>query len=145
MSVSQSCQALEVSRSGYCKWRIEQNSDASEIAENTVLRDEIRDIALEFPGYGYRRITAELHHRGYPVNHKRVLRLMHLDNLLCHKKKKFKPVTTDSSHELPVYQNLLKTTIVTGVIKVWAPDTTSTQLRHEHIYRAWIWNRASGK
>ena len=145
LSVSQSCQALEVSRSGYCKWRIEQNSDASEIAENTVLRDEIRDIALEFPGYGYRRITAELHHRGYPVNHKRVLRLIHLDNLLCHKKKKFKPVTTDSSHGLPVYPNLLKNTIVTGVNQVWASDITYIQLRHEHIYLAVILDLASRK
>lgn len=57
LSISQSCQALDVSRSGYCKWRIEQNSDTSENTENALLRDEIQDIALEFPGYGYRRIT----------------------------------------------------------------------------------------
>jgi len=53
-----------------------------------ILRDEIRDTALEFPGHGYRRITTGLQHRGYPVNHKRVLRLMHLDRLLCRKKEK---------------------------------------------------------
>ena len=117
LSISQSCQVLDVSRSGYCKWRIEQKANLSDNTENTVLRDEIQDIALEFPGYGYRRITAELQHRGYLVNHKRVLRLMHLDRLLCHKKK-FKPVTTDSSHGLPVYPNLLKSTTVTGLNQI---------------------------
>jgi transposase InsO family protein len=109
-----------------------------------VLRDEIRDIVLEFPGYGYRRITAELQHRGYPINHKRVLRLMHLDSLLCHKKK-FKPVTTDSSHGLPVYPNLLKSTTVTGLNQVWVSDITYIQLRHEHIYLAVILDLASRK
>ena len=49
LSISQSCQVLDVSRSGYCKWRIGQNSDTFENTENAVLRDEIQDIALEFP------------------------------------------------------------------------------------------------
>ena len=62
---------------------------------------------MEFPYYGYRRITAELQNRGYAVNHKRVLSLMRQEKLLCYKKK-FKPVTTDSTHDLPVYLNLLK-------------------------------------
>ena len=135
---------MDVSRSGYCKWRIEQKANLSDNTENTVLRDEIQDIALEFPGYGYRRITAELQHRGYLVNHKRVLRLMHLDSLLCHKKK-FKPVTTDSSHGLPVYPNLLKSTTVTGLNQIWASDITYIQLRHEHIYLAVILDLASRK
>jgi hypothetical protein len=39
------------------------------------------------------RITAKLRNRSYVVNHKRVLRLMRQDKLLC-PKKKFKLVTT---------------------------------------------------
>jgi hypothetical protein len=46
------------------------------------LKNQIQEIALEFPGYGYRRITAELRYRGYVVNHKRVLDLMRQDSLL---------------------------------------------------------------
>ncbi len=104
LSISQSCQALEVSRSGYYKWRIQPDMVLS---ENMDLKNQIQRIALEFPGYGYRRITAELQNCGYVVNRKRVLRLMRQDNLLC-LKKRFKPVTTDSNHGLPVYPNLLK-------------------------------------
>src|SRR5215217_6652727 len=43
---------------------------------------QIERVALEFPRYGYRRMTAELRRRGAAVNHKRVLRLLRADNLL---------------------------------------------------------------
>jgi len=137
LSISQSCQALEVSRSGYYKWLREPKRDAPENSEYMDLKNRIQEIALEFPGYGYRRIPAELHNRGYSVNHKRVLKLMRQDNLLCFNKK-FKPVTTDSAHGLPVYPNLLKSTKITGLNKVWASDITYVQLQHEHIYLAVI-------
>jgi hypothetical protein len=93
LSISQSCQALEVSRSGYYKWRVQPERVPS---ANMDLKNQIQEIALEFPGYGYRRMTAELRYRGYVVNHKRVLDMMRQDNLLC-LKKRFKPITTDSS------------------------------------------------
>jgi len=99
---------------------------------------------LEFPYYGYRRITAELRNRSYAVNHKRVLRLMRQEKLLCHKKR-FKPVTTDSSHGLPVYPNLLKSTRITGLNQVWASDITYVQLQHEHIFLAVILDLYSRK
>src|SRR6266540_4797340 len=53
---------------------------------------------------GYRRIAAELQHRGFAVNRKRALRLMREDNLLCLRHKCF-VVTTNSRHALPVYPN----------------------------------------
>jgi putative transposase len=144
LSVSQSCRALKVSRSGYCKWRKQPETVPSENSEDMDLRNQIQEIALEFPGYGYRRITVELRNRGYPVNHKRVLRLMRQDNLLC-LKKRFKPVTTDSSHGLPVYTNLLKSATITGLNQVWASDITYVQLLHEHIYLAVIMDLFSRK
>ena len=134
LSIIQSCYALEVSRSGYYKW---MNQPQSVPSVKTDLRDQIQEIALDFPRYGYRRVTAELRSRGYVVNSKRVLRLMREDNLLC-LKKKFKPVTTDSRHGLPVYPNLLKNTKITRLNRAWASDITYIQLLHEHIYLAVI-------
>ena len=67
------------------------------------LRDAIQRIALDWPQYGYRRITAELHRQGVEANHKRVLRLMREDNLLCLRKRRFIS-TTDSRHSLTIYQ-----------------------------------------
>jgi len=144
LSITQSCYALEVSRSGYFKWRKQPGAIPFENSENEDLKDQIQKIALEFPGYGYRRITVELQNRGYAVNHKRVLRLMRQDNLLC-LKKKFKPITTDSSHGLPVYPNILKNTKITGLNQVWASDITYVQLLHENIYLAVILDLSSRK
>ena len=36
----------------------------------------IEAVIEEFPGYGYRRVTRELHRRGFRDNHKKVLRVM---------------------------------------------------------------------
>jgi len=59
LSISQSCQALDVSRSGYYKWRI-QPEIAPTDSEDVDLKNQIQEIAMEFTGYGYRRMTAEL-------------------------------------------------------------------------------------
>jgi putative transposase len=50
-------------------------------------------------------MTRELRRRGWAVNHKRVHRLMHEDNLRCLREHKF-VVTTDSQHDLAVILTL---------------------------------------
>ena len=47
------------------------------------IRDAMQKIAVEFPAYGYPRMTAELRKKGFDINHKWVLRMMREDNLLC--------------------------------------------------------------
>jgi len=95
----------------------------------------LQRIALEFPAYGYRRITAELHRRGFEVNHKRVLRLMEEDNLLCLRHKAF-VITTDSEHALPVYPNLAQGITPSAVNQLWVADLTYIRLRVEFGYLA---------
>ncbi|RWL10331.1 MAG: transposase, partial [Mesorhizobium sp.] len=51
--------------------------------EETGLRDVIQRLPLANRHYGYRRIGALLGREGWQVNHKRVLRVMGEDNLLC--------------------------------------------------------------
>ena len=75
---SHACQIARVSRTGFYR-HYEQHEPRQ---ADVVLRDLIQKIALENRFYGYRRVTAELQHRGTVVNHKRVLRLMRADNLL---------------------------------------------------------------
>ena len=49
-----------------------------------VVKEEITRIYHENKGrYGYRRITAELHNRGFHLNHKTIQRLMKLLGLVC--------------------------------------------------------------
>ena len=82
ISISRGCSALGISRSGYNKW-IRQDQTHYSDPEEMKLKNEIQAIAIDFPRLGYRRITIELHPRGFEVNHKVVYELMRLDNLLC--------------------------------------------------------------
>jgi transposase InsO family protein len=101
------------------------------------LRDALQRIALEFPSYGWPRVTAELQRRGWAVNHKRVYRLMREDNLLCLRKRKF-ALTTDSDHGLPVYANLVPALKLTGLDQLWVADLTYIRLALEFVYLAVI-------
>jgi len=101
------------------------------------LRDAIQRLAVEMPAYGYRRITAALRREGWVVNHKRVLRLMRKDNLLCLRRRAFVR-TTDSGHQLPVYPNLARELQVTGLNQLWVADITYIRLALEFVYLAVI-------
>ena len=137
VSLRQATQSLGVSRWGYYKWKNRLDNGGSTSKDDMDTRSEIQNLAIEFPGYGYRRFTAELKNRGYSVNHKRVLRLLREDNLLCIKKK-FKPVTTDSNHNFRKYPNLIKDLEVTRLNQVWASDITYIRLLKEYVYLAVI-------
>ena len=135
--VSRKAELLGFNRRSYYKWLERPVSDRNKVQEETRIRDEIQKIAIEFPRYGYRRMTIELHNRGYLVNHKRVLRLMKEDNLLC-VKKQFKPLTTNSNHPHKVYPNLLRYKKLTRPNQGWASDITYIQLLDSFVYLAVI-------
>ena len=69
-----------------------------ETQKDADLRGEIESICLEFPRYGYRRVTAALKREGQRVNHKKVLRMMKENDLLCQVKHRWVK-TTDSKHQ----------------------------------------------
>jgi len=125
------CQMTGISRASYYRWRVPPPS----IPVKMERRDAMQQIALEFPAYGYRRITMELNRRGFAVNHKHVLRLMRQDNLLCLRRKSF-VVTTDSRHNLPVYPNLAAAITPIRVNQLWRADITYIRLRAEFVYLA---------
>jgi putative transposase len=132
-AVTALCQMTGLSRAGYYRSLVPRLASPVEME----LRDQIQRVALISPAYGYRRITVELQRRGFEVNHKRVLRLMHEDNLLCLRRKAF-VVTTDSRHQLPVYPNLARELTPDGVNQLWVSDITYIRLRVEFLYLAVI-------
>ncbi len=58
--------------------RNRRRSDSTE----AVALEAIEKVALEYPSYGVRRITAMLHRNGIAVNRKKVYRIMKLANLV---------------------------------------------------------------
>jgi len=134
ISLERLCLLALVSRAGFYRWR-----SASEAVDRDLdLRDEIQRIALEFPYYGWPRVTRELGNRGWRVNHKRVYRIMREDNLLCLRKRKFVVVTTDSNHDRPVYPNLAREIAPSGINQLWVADITYIRLELEFVYLAVI-------
>jgi putative transposase len=99
--------------------------------------DRIEAICLEFPGYGYRRVTKQLQHEELVINHKKVLRLMRESDLLCRARRK-KAKTTNSKHPFPRYTNLLKDIVVSGINQVWLADITYIRIRNGFVYLAAI-------
>lgn len=134
LSVQRLCDLFGVSHSWYYEHLTAPSQDEEEIA----LRDEIERIILAFPGYGYRRVTRALHREGQTINHKRVLRIMQQESLLCHLKKRFVIQTTDSRHGLPVYPNELAGLELCAPDQAWVADLTSIRLRNAFVYLACI-------
>lgn len=133
LPVEKACTSLDVSRQVFYKWKkIAPLANADE----TIL-DAMQEIALEFPKYGYRRITKALHRQGEQVNHKKVHRIMKENNLLV-RRKKFRPITTQSGHGLKVYPNLAKDLVVTKLNQLWVSDITYIYLPLGFAYLAAI-------
>ncbi len=99
------------------------------------LRDRIEAICLEFPRYGYRRVTQQLKHEGWQVNHKKVLRLMRESDLLCRVRRKWVK-TIDSNHRFPRYPNLIQGMVISQLNQVWLADITYIRIRTGFVYLA---------
>lgn len=105
--------------------------------------DEIEKIVASFKGYGYRRVTAELRHRGMVVNSKKVRRIMR-ENQLNPKRKRRYTTTTDSDHDSPIYPNVAKGFDVLGPNQLWVGDVTYISIDSRFCYLAVVldvWSR----
>ncbi|MGI8689190.1 MAG: IS3 family transposase [Thermomicrobiales bacterium] len=135
LSVRHLCALLDVNRAWYyARPIVEREEDETEAVR---LRDAIERIVLAFPGYGYRRVTHALAREGWPVNHKRVLRVMREESLLCHLKRRFVP-TTDADHDWRTSPHLVKGTLLDAPDQAWVADITSIRLPTTFVYLAAI-------
>jgi putative transposase len=125
------CELAGVSRASYYRSGQQQEPDAEEMA----VRSAIQVFALAERHSGYRRIGQRMKRAGWKVNHKRVLRIMREDNLLCLRKKRF-ITTTDSDHHWRIYPNLAKRMQLSGINQLWVADITYVRLKREFIYVA---------
>ena len=100
-------------------------------------RQAMREVALECPAYGYRRVLAEMKRRGRQIGERRVRRWMREEGLSRRRKRAWKR-TTDSNHALPVYPNLARELTLSAPDQLWAADITYARLLREFIYAAVI-------
>lgn len=127
---------MDVARSSFYAEPVGTPADAVIVAE-------IRNITDEFEGYGYRRVDAELRHRGFVVNAKKVRRLMKENDLNPRRRRRFVR-TTDSDHDSPIFPFVAKGFEAHGPDQQWVADLTYITIAGGFAYAALIldaWSR----
>jgi putative transposase len=116
---------------------------ASGAPDATAIVAEIRAICATFPAYGYRRVGAELRHRGRVVNAKKLRRILREQELNPRQRRR-RVATTMSDHGGPIFPNLAKGFEVHGPDGLWVADITFVAIRTGFVYLAVVldaWSR----
>ena len=113
------------------------------LADDTALIEAMHAIKDEFEAYGWRRMQAELRHRGWIVNHKKIKRLMREHAMHPPRRRRF-VATTDSDHDEPVFPDRSRDCEVDGPNQLWVADLTYIAILGGFVYLAAImdaWSR----
>ena len=136
LSVERGCALMGLPRSTYYADPKAKPSDEEIVAE-------MRAITDAFECYGYRRVGAELRHRGHVVNAKKVRRLMREHDLNPRHRRRFTR-TTDSDHGGPIYPFVARNYEVHGPDQLWVADLTYVAIATGFVYVAVVldaWSR----
>jgi putative transposase len=125
LSVRQQCRLLGLERSS---WYYQPRG---ETAENLEVMRMLDEQYTRTPFYGIRRMTAHLRQQGYPVNHKRVGRLLRLMGLEALYPKPRLSIPGDGAKRYPY---LLRGQTITAANAVWSTDITYIRMRHGFVY-----------
>lgn len=122
-AVTDLCQTLGVSRSGYYGWqqRPEPTDPLTPLVTAAFQRHARR--------YGARRLVAELQAAQYVIGRRRMRRIMQAENLRAIQPKSFVPRTTNSRHGARMSPNLLTDLTVTHPHQVYVSDITYLPLQ----------------
>lgn len=131
------CRALEVSRSGYYAWRGRPVS--RRCMKNRRLVDRIKAVHEKSRRtYGSPRVHVQLVSEGERCGRGRVERLMRVNGIRAKQKRKF-VLTTDSKHDLPVAENILKRKFAVDELnRVWSSDITYIPTDEGWLYLAGV-------
>jgi transposase InsO family protein len=142
LPLAAACAVLGLGRGSYYRRRGDQASGDTPAPrpreDEERLLEALERVVLEFPGYGYLRVTHQLRREGFRVNPKRVYRLMREAGWL-HPRQRRRVRTTDSDHGFAIYPNLLSDCgwrELTGPNQAWGADLTYVRLGEGFCYLA---------
>jgi len=126
LSIRHQCELLSLARSSYYR------SPQTEGVENLELMRLMDEEYLRHPFFGARKMRDYLVGLGYPVNRKRVQRLMRLMGLesIAPRKK----VTTNPDKRHKIYPYLLRGLSIDRANQVWCSDITYLPIRGGFVY-----------
>ena len=128
ISIRRQCELIGLSRSSYY---YADSSSGRESEENEFYMSFIDQKYLERPFYGSRRMTDFLCRSGYPVNRKRVSRLMQVMGIQAIYPR---PRTSQKGKDHKIYPYLLRGLTIESIDKVWAADITYIPLIRGFMY-----------
>ena len=136
LSISRQCDLLGLPRSSYYRPRL----STFESDENLELMRLIDEEFLRHPFYGSRKMRDYLNRQGFPVNRKRVQRLMRLMGIESIAPK---PNTSRPRKEHKIYPYLLRKLSITKPDQVWCSDITYIRMAHGFVYLTAVMDWAS--
>jgi putative transposase len=126
------CHIAEVSRAGYYKWKSTAATREARMEQDADLKEHILAIHRLRPYFGYKRMRTALRKEGFPVNTKKVRRLMRELGIqsVIRKKRPFagrKPSV--------VFDNVLNRQFTSEAVrKKFVTDITYVRVSHDFIY-----------
>lgn len=129
---------LEVTRSGYYRWKARQGREPSsrptgQAGKELRLVDAVLDAYGEHPSFGYRKMGYYLRGKGFPDATEKRVRLIYERLGLKGASQKFK-TTRPPKGRFQKYPYLLKDKPIRFVNQVWATDITYVKLPHGMAY-----------
>lgn len=127
LSIAAQCRLIELPRSSYYRY----THAGMESDDNLYYMRLIDEIYTARPYYGSRKITKQLKAEGYPVNRKRIQRLMNKMGIASIAPK---PGTSQRCKQHDVYPYLLNNLAITRPNQVWCSDITYIRMKQGFVY-----------
>ena len=130
------CRVLGVKRNGYYRFQKHKLNQTPDPEHQAMLQCVKESDTASDHNYGSRRMKEALNNQGYPVGRDKARRLMKEANVHVRYRKKYK-VTTNSNHQQPIFENLLKREFNTNAPnQVYAADITYIWTQEGWLYLA---------
>ena len=134
-------------KSSYYEWKSKLEN---QIDKDKEVREEIKKIVKESEGrYGYRRVTLSLKNKGFNINHKKVLRIMREEKILCTKfKTRSRKYSSYKGQVGKVAPNVVdRDFTATKPNRIWLTDVTEFRIKgqEEKIYLSPILDAYNGE
>ncbi|WP_297789322.1 IS3 family transposase [uncultured Anaerococcus sp.] len=127
--ISEWLEIAKLPKTSYYEWKIKLENP---IKKDKEIKDEIRTIVESSKGrYGYRRVTLVLKNKGFNINHKKVLRIMREESLLCSKfKTRSRKYSSYKGQIGKVADNVVKRQFkATKPNQLWLTDVTEFRIK----------------
>lgn len=137
MPVAQSCQLLDVSRSGYYTW-CKHTPSVREQANEALAKDIRRLFETNEQRYGSPRIVLDLREEGKSCSKNRVARLMRSKGLVARATRRFKTTTCSKKNQRCSPDLVQRRFVAESPNRLWSSDITYIWTREGWLYLAVI-------